>query len=1065
MTSVKELLKSAKSALDSDDADTALTLCRDILKKDRKNYMGYVIAGVAARKKKEPKRAIQAYDMAISINDKLPAAWTGLIEVLEEKQSPTQDELAKLVNAYSTLRDLKSVLSDHMSISRASALSRILDHDVSRRDEAIDAWSTVASTTPDLHVKSRALGEACRAAMLRQIEILSVSELTQNDRFTENLLELRKNQMNIPLDVADYALKHLELLVRTSKSTVKNVVEILLDIIRLVPAYTPCYDLILKLSEEDDGDNLPVADMKRLGQRRMHLAFEPRGISSAFLALSLRDSKLRDYPDSISAVLRSSLRATTELLSVNSSAAALRSATEALMIGCAHLDTGATNLAKATCTHGLKLLKKTPLNPFTTSPFEELDGEISYRTSRITSALRVVLGFCATEERRIETARSNFEAASSHFTIICLRGLAKTAQFSSDEAVESSWDALLRQDSENPEAQLHKAWKGVLAGDGSQEKILLQAADTASARRNRSPPYGREETFFGKKIVGDFAVTEALCCLRAGQAMLARKDEAAKSVLVRAASAAPSLAASFAMLGAFFEKVGDGSPNAQSRAKKCYQRALSADLSHEFAGPRLVSILEQEGLHRDAMKVANTAAENSPLAYWAHLYIGSAKLSRGKSDDAIKSLQLACRGLETVNLESACREYWGADDLVFTKDEFEGAEYKAWLELSRAYQSSGKLSAAASSAKRAIAVSEDPFNRLTATIQLGFILLKLYMLNDSMVAFEEAASVALSMDMQIPAPVLNGRAEAAMNLAQEEWLECRWARAIGLMEVAEKSFRDAGRQTGFAASWKRAADCATLQSAYRLNLYGEKSQAVSEIACRLTCKTVMLRPWEQGYLADLGLALAHAGRCDLALRVLENLLSDNSTQADLWMAAGQVHAMHPEDHAEESLHCFVAAAQLRESAACLMQLGVRYAQRAHTLDEATKCAAGAIRQDPSLPENWTLLGTLREVRAGSSSERLREALHAFTQADALGGGPSAVRGQLRTILRLCDVDDARDTEIFAAWGASLRLGGEKISPLLQERVQNMLSRRQDKHLSVPESRRGYLYPYVTFVRS
>lgn len=50
MSTAKQLLKSAKAALDSGDPDAALSICRDVLKLDKNNYMAYVIAGVAAKK-------------------------------------------------------------------------------------------------------------------------------------------------------------------------------------------------------------------------------------------------------------------------------------------------------------------------------------------------------------------------------------------------------------------------------------------------------------------------------------------------------------------------------------------------------------------------------------------------------------------------------------------------------------------------------------------------------------------------------------------------------------------------------------------------------------------------------------------------------------------------------------------------------------------------------------------------------------------------------------------------------------------------------------------------------
>ncbi|KPJ06141.1 Tetratricopeptide repeat protein 37 [Papilio machaon] len=89
MTDIKSLLKEARKLIDEKNFKEAQECCKNILRKDKQNYLGLVLLGKALN---ESDQAPLAYQKAIAAKPDHPLAWVGLANYYERKD----DDVAKL---------------------------------------------------------------------------------------------------------------------------------------------------------------------------------------------------------------------------------------------------------------------------------------------------------------------------------------------------------------------------------------------------------------------------------------------------------------------------------------------------------------------------------------------------------------------------------------------------------------------------------------------------------------------------------------------------------------------------------------------------------------------------------------------------------------------------------------------------------------------------------------------------------------------------------------------------------------------------------------------------------
>jgi superkiller protein 3 len=72
---IKNLLKTAREAIKAKDFKEALKLCKQVIDKDKENYLGWVMTGAAAFESQISAQALAAYQRAIQISHDQAPAW------------------------------------------------------------------------------------------------------------------------------------------------------------------------------------------------------------------------------------------------------------------------------------------------------------------------------------------------------------------------------------------------------------------------------------------------------------------------------------------------------------------------------------------------------------------------------------------------------------------------------------------------------------------------------------------------------------------------------------------------------------------------------------------------------------------------------------------------------------------------------------------------------------------------------------------------------------------------------------------------------------------------------
>ncbi|XP_054277686.1 tetratricopeptide repeat protein 37-like [Macrosteles quadrilineatus] len=103
---IKSSLKQAKEAIRSNEIETALKLCKAVLKEDRNNYLGLVLFGAALQESEQKDQAPNAYRKAVELSPEQPLAWQGLANFYEKEDSNKNAEY--LAPVYKQLLQLES---------------------------------------------------------------------------------------------------------------------------------------------------------------------------------------------------------------------------------------------------------------------------------------------------------------------------------------------------------------------------------------------------------------------------------------------------------------------------------------------------------------------------------------------------------------------------------------------------------------------------------------------------------------------------------------------------------------------------------------------------------------------------------------------------------------------------------------------------------------------------------------------------------------------------------------------------------------------------------------------
>lgn len=103
----KAVLKEARELLKQKEYNTAIKICKRVLKEDKRNYNALVIMGAAMREVKDLKsQAPNQLKKAIDIQPDNPLAWHGLLVYYEEHPDDAETRV-ELVHVYNKLLQLE----------------------------------------------------------------------------------------------------------------------------------------------------------------------------------------------------------------------------------------------------------------------------------------------------------------------------------------------------------------------------------------------------------------------------------------------------------------------------------------------------------------------------------------------------------------------------------------------------------------------------------------------------------------------------------------------------------------------------------------------------------------------------------------------------------------------------------------------------------------------------------------------------------------------------------------------------------------------------------------------
>ncbi|CAK1545281.1 unnamed protein product [Leptosia nina] len=150
MADVKSLLKEARKLIDEKSYKDAQECCKNILRKDKQNYLALVLLGKALQ---DSDQAPLAYQKAIATKPDLPLAWQGLASYYERKDD--NESQNKLIHIYYEVLKLSN--EEEKSLEIITKLGK-LGCSLKSRD-AISVLVNYISSKPDAKIKEVAVGQ------------------------------------------------------------------------------------------------------------------------------------------------------------------------------------------------------------------------------------------------------------------------------------------------------------------------------------------------------------------------------------------------------------------------------------------------------------------------------------------------------------------------------------------------------------------------------------------------------------------------------------------------------------------------------------------------------------------------------------------------------------------------------------------------------------------------------------------------------------------------------------------------------------------------------------------
>ena len=1077
-SSVKLMLKEARSALDDKDFDNAKKICRDILKQDKNNYHAYIFIGVAAAGTNESDRAFQAYQKAIELRPEQPLAYKGLIEILPNTQLP--DKQLQLARAHVSLATYAQQFAKKSLPEGANILYKLALKDKQFIAEALNVLNTLNHEIPPEtdHDKCAFLSKMARlyaskplATILEQTEDQhNMKKLPSLQDILSQIQSLMQNfEVPIDTDIRQMVVDRVLSAVMANDNFEENIA--FLKHIRADEA-------LLEFAETDKGAFISSDERANYAYRSIHMyPYESnRGRANQVITAELlhltNDTELAINTTGISI---SGLIAKGEINPDYSPPSCTHALVTSLLCLLKSQHKLSVQIAKA----GQDLALKQPQRERITAFLQlicasGLSGERKHKES--TRELEKVRKYGQQEGNQW------IERAANHGIInTAVAGHGRRSRQASTAMEEAAGS------NENIFGVMECVWTEAISEDNDTARMesvcenALQKAKTDSLNKSVLDWECRllNPTF----IVSDVEVA-ATAYTRLGQMILAEDDsypdmalKQAQKYQMEAANIYRGMANPFAQLGFIFEQQATSDPRMSGRALRCYEKAINLDETHPLASRRLVRMLVDEGATEQAAEIAQKISEINPKARWAHNVVGWWRIENQALNEATVSFRNALRGRPRSSAKDE-ETLFGTTVGQTAEDNDLLVDVDSWRGLSVTYQKQGKFSPAAKCIEDGIALLQKPPTVYITTIKSDVIeqvaRLETILQGELAILMFLARKPRLGYDLlrslltkdSAPATVKYHLCKVYQQFATEEWFKgcyrqatCLRQKAVNLIsEFAELEIHSEQKElkkhflqtiadvcleivTDFPGHLARIVSTEVIEEAFMkakraysrvfdINSTEESNlqAGLAEIQLRHAC---FLNDKEQSKEALNKLLEYEVDPCRLVIAfvMVSQVINDKSMCR---VATKVAQTVASTDH--------VKGAKVEVSATIALQ-----SDFIDDIDTFAKAALKVIQEDPVDWRGWYAIGIVREADAKRKSwpiNLLVSSEEAFLQADRFGGGPAAVQGRVRCLTKLLEqkqISGQSDQELYheASFCSALTSrAGSELSPICSKIIEN-----------------------------
>lgn len=1043
-TSAKKLLTQIRTHISNKEYVTAINLSNDVLEVEPENYNALVFIGVASNAQGDVHSALDSYQRAIDIRPELPLAYKGVVQTLTKPDSPKHPLL--LSRAY---YGLATTAPDQAASAFPNAVESfyvLALSDPTIIDEAIMVLRAARNSDVVTH---QSFEDDCivhKICKLLSINVPARSETSSDGVQTEREKALDTAPLSAALDDLAFVLvrnNHHSFYDGTAELVIERAlwhclrmreVDQNLAFLQKISAY----DAILHVGETDCNTLVTYSHRETTALKGMHISPFCIPVSRSRAVVS---AMLYNANGDIDAALRMmSLSKLSSIVSKfsKSKPAQYSNCTHALVASFLYLCNGEFKRSLEASKGGYAIAC----------------GTVNGSLMCMKALFSLLSAAALSGDSKYQEAMQKYEVVRNHARTVCDSwledaascGLVETAVCAhgreSSETTKAVEDAMTS--SKNHFGVLESIWSNAVNGDVKLDRMeaLTQAAlsDAVSASQKDEVDFRWEYTLLSPKFTRSPSEIAAVASIRLGQMILKKEGTSvisltkAQKYQMEAAGLVREWGDPFAHLGFIFERLARHRDSEKMilRATRCYERALSTDPAHVIASRRLVRLLTSRGMLAEAAEIARNVSDRNPKARWAFNVLGWWRISRERYAEAASAFQAALRGkpLQTSREKDVL---FGTDVGLTIEDNDLLIDLDSWRGLSVAYILQGKARAAIACLQDAIDLVEKPVCKHNSLVESEHLLARktwrnlLYLEKDVLLVFSRRTPhlspflKSVFGDVAMPFVVDSIHSDALMYAAAAKWTYGCYRKAFWMRKETAEIF---GKWLNHLQPSLPHVNCATLFKRLGdmwMEAAGDSTSENVQLVSRDFVDTALsnalvayskashFAPWDSRMRAqDMAAALqrkAVLASSGVMAKTALSLLTSVSSDVSLIAHALLTSAVLSSDTLKDTVKLIVLRV-LRESQSQNKRLLSASVALAGDIfgdaDMATSVATDFAKADPTDWRAWYVIGKVREVDAERHDwdvKMVESCERAFIEAERLGGGPAAVGGILRCVLR------------------------------------------------------------------